>query len=151
MMPCILKEADSSPGINCCLYLQRIIVLPILRKTSVNVYQFSRRHIPEGSILQADYKFQCIRVCSYLLEARVEACGGGVEYLHRIPASHRRRWKWNPVPWAITGPPSSWGIQTREPGPPGWGVWKMRQKNVVMNHEGIGSENGCTGEDQQQL
>jgi hypothetical protein len=32
-------------------------------------------------------------------------CGGGVEYLHRSPASHRRRRKGNPVPGGITGLP----------------------------------------------
>jgi hypothetical protein len=31
----------------------------------------------------------------YLNEA---PCGGGLEYLHRSPASRRRRWKGNPVP-----------------------------------------------------
>jgi hypothetical protein len=30
-------------------------------------------------------------------------CGGGLEYLHRSPARRRRRRKWNPVPWDITG------------------------------------------------
>jgi hypothetical protein len=30
-------------------------------------------------------------------------CGGGVEYLHRSPASPRRRRKGNPVPGGITG------------------------------------------------
>jgi hypothetical protein len=36
-------------------------------------------------------------------------CGGGVEYLHRSPASRRRRRKGNPVPGGITGPPCLWG------------------------------------------
>jgi hypothetical protein len=36
--------------------------------------------------------------------------GGGFEYLHRSPASRRRRRKRNPVPGHITGPPCSWGI-----------------------------------------
>jgi hypothetical protein len=31
-------------------------------------------------------------------------CGGGVEYLHRSPASRRRRRKGNPVPGDVTGP-----------------------------------------------
>jgi hypothetical protein len=35
-------------------------------------------------------------------------CGGGVEYIHRSPASRRRRQKWNPVPGSITGPPCCW-------------------------------------------
>jgi hypothetical protein len=37
-------------------------------------------------------------------------CVGGVEYLHRSPASRRRRRKGNPVPGGITGPPCSWRI-----------------------------------------
>jgi hypothetical protein len=36
--------------------------------------------------------------------------GGGIEYLHRSPASRRRRRKGNPVPGDTTGPPCSWGI-----------------------------------------
>jgi hypothetical protein len=36
-------------------------------------------------------------------------CQGGLEYLNRGPASHTRRWKGNPMPGAITGPPSYWG------------------------------------------
>jgi hypothetical protein len=41
---------------------------------------------------------------------RLNPCGGGVEYLHRGPASHRRRRKGNPVPGGITGPACSWII-----------------------------------------
>jgi hypothetical protein len=37
--------------------------------------------------------------------------GGGLEYLHRCPASCKRRHKGNPVPGGITGPPCSWGIR----------------------------------------
>jgi hypothetical protein len=37
-------------------------------------------------------------------------CGGGLEYLHCIPASRKRRHKGNPVPEGITGSPCSWGI-----------------------------------------
>jgi hypothetical protein len=47
--------------------------------------------------------------------------GGGLEYLHRSPASRKRRRKGNPVPEGLAGPPCSWGIWIREPGPPGWG------------------------------
>jgi hypothetical protein len=47
--------------------------------------------------------------------------GGGFEYLHRSPASRRRRRKGNPVPGGVTGPPCSWGILIRGPNPPGWG------------------------------
>jgi hypothetical protein len=37
-------------------------------------------------------------------------CGGGVEYLHRSPATRRSREE-NPVPGVITGPPCSWGYK----------------------------------------
>jgi hypothetical protein len=37
--------------------------------------------------------------------------GGGIKYLHRSPASCRRRHKGNPVLGGITGPPCSWGYK----------------------------------------
>jgi hypothetical protein len=37
-------------------------------------------------------------------------CEGGFEYLHRSPASRRRRRKGNPVSGGITKPPCSWGL-----------------------------------------
>jgi hypothetical protein len=40
----------------------------------------------------------------------LDPCGGGLEYLHRSPASRKRRQKGNPVPGGITGPPCSWGL-----------------------------------------
>jgi hypothetical protein len=49
-------------------------------------------------------------------------CGGGLEYLHRSPASRRRRWKGNPVPGGVTGPPCHWGTYIQRPGPPCWGL-----------------------------
>jgi hypothetical protein len=48
--------------------------------------------------------------------------GGGLEYLHRIAASRRRRRNGNPVPGGITGSLCSWGIYIRGHGPPGWGL-----------------------------
>jgi hypothetical protein len=54
-------------------------------------------------------------------EPETTPCGGGLEYLHRCPASRKRRQKGNPVPGGIPGPPCSWGIWIRGPGPPGWG------------------------------
>jgi hypothetical protein len=48
-------------------------------------------------------------------------CGGGFEYLHRSPASSRRRRKWNPVPGIITGPSCSRGDRNTGNWPsPGW-------------------------------
>jgi hypothetical protein len=40
----------------------------------------------------------------------LDPSGGGLEYLHRSPASRKTRRKGNPVPGGITGPPCSWGI-----------------------------------------
>jgi hypothetical protein len=40
-----------------------------------------------------------------LVLERVNPCGGGLEYLHRSPASRKRRCERNPVPGGITGPP----------------------------------------------
>jgi hypothetical protein len=46
-------------------------------------------------------------------------CEGGLEYLHHGPASHRRRWKWNPAPEGIAGATLSLGnINT--------GTWSSR-------------------------
>jgi hypothetical protein len=56
-------------------------------------------------------------------------CGDGFEYLHRNPASRRRRRKRNPVPAVITGSQCYWGIQMRGPSPPGWGesrIWDSK-------------------------
>jgi hypothetical protein len=64
-------------------------------------------------------------------------CGGGVEYLHRSPASRRRRRKGNPVPGDINGPPCSWGIYVREPVPPGWG--SLEFETVKCGHQFRGS------------
>jgi hypothetical protein len=36
---------------------------------------------------------------------------GGLEYLHRNPASRKRQRKWNPAPGGITGPHCSWGYK----------------------------------------
>jgi hypothetical protein len=40
----------------------------------------------------------------------INPCGGGFKYLYRSPASRRRRWKGNPVPGGVTGPPCSRGM-----------------------------------------
>jgi hypothetical protein len=73
-------------------------------------------------------------------------CGGGFRYLHRSPASRRRRRKGNPVPGGISRPHCSWG-----PGPPGCG--SLEYETVKCGHEsaGLRPENDCASEDQQQL
>jgi hypothetical protein len=59
-----------------------------------------------------------------ILQIQIPPCGGGLEYLHRSPASRIRRRKGNPVPGNITGPLGHWGTYRyiKEPGPPGWGL-----------------------------
>jgi hypothetical protein len=39
----------------------------------------------------------------------------------------------------------------RGPGPPGWGSLESETKNVAMSPVGLGSEDDCAGEEQQQL
>jgi hypothetical protein len=53
-------------------------------------------------------------------------------HLHRIPASRKRRWKWNPVLGCITGTPCSWGINTGT-WPPGWG--SLESETVKCGHQ----------------
>jgi hypothetical protein len=60
-----------------------------------------------------------------------------VQYLHRSPASRRRRRKGNPVPRGITGPPCSWWILIRGPGTPGWGAFES--ETVKYGHESRGT------------
>jgi hypothetical protein len=62
---------------------------------------------------------------------------GGFEYLHRSPTSHRRRRKGNPVPGGISGPPCSWGISIRGPGPPGLG--SLESETVTCGQESRGT------------
>jgi hypothetical protein len=83
-----------------------------------------------------------------LLVPRVEA---GVEYLHRSPASRRRRRKGNPVPGSITGPPCSGGYKYGD-----LALWVGESRisdSKIWSRvpPGLGPENDCAGEDQQQL
>jgi hypothetical protein len=57
--------------------------------------------------------------------------GGGFEYLHRIPASRRRRRKGNPVPGDITA--THPGDVNTEPEPPGWG--SLECETIKYCHE----------------
>jgi hypothetical protein len=55
------------------------------------------------------------------------------------------------VPGGITDPLCSFGIQIRRPGPPSSGI--IESETVKRGHvsAGLGLENYCAGEDQQQL
>jgi hypothetical protein len=71
------------------------------------------------------------RVCeSVSVSLYLFLCGGAIEYLHRSPSSRKRRRKGIPVPGGISGPPCSWGILIRGPGPPGLGVLKSRDNKI---------------------
>jgi hypothetical protein len=63
--------------------------------------------------------------------------GGGVECLHRSPATRRRRRKGNPVSVGIIGTPCSWEIKIRGPGPPGWG--NLESEAIKCGHESRGT------------
>jgi hypothetical protein len=76
-------------------------------------------------------------LCSDMFWMREFPCGGGVQYLHRSPASRRRRRKGNPVPGGIIGLPCSWGIWIRGLGPPGWG--SLESGTVKCGHESRGT------------
>jgi hypothetical protein len=52
----------------------------------------------------------------------------GLEYLHRCPASRKRRHKGNQVPGGITGPPCSWGDINTGTWPSRLGESQIRQK-----------------------
>jgi hypothetical protein len=79
-------------------------------------------------------------------------CGGGAQYLHRNPASRRRRRKGNPVRGSITGATlflrvymyGDLALQVGE-------VSNLRQLNMVMSPARLGPANDCAGEDQQKL
>jgi hypothetical protein len=62
---------------------------------------------------------------------------GGFKYLHRSPASRRRRRKGNPVPGGITGPLCSWERYILGHGPPGWG--SLESETVKYGHESPGT------------
>jgi hypothetical protein len=95
------------------LYKQARVQEPLLGNTSVNTL-FPRQR---GNKQSWKRHFPCC-LCPWLYDGtrrsvvgvdRKILCGGGVEYLHRSPASRRRRRKGNPVPGGITEPPFSGG------------------------------------------
>jgi hypothetical protein len=76
-------------------------------------------------------------VIGLLRRSKNEFLWSMVEYLHRSPASGKRRRKGNPVPGGITGPPCSWGISIQGPGPPCWG--SLESETVKCGHESRGT------------
>jgi hypothetical protein len=72
--------------------------------------QILRTSAPSSSL-------ECILILSHYLNVLCHAhhtkqspCGGGLEYLHRSPASRKRRRKGSPMTGGIPRPPCSWGI-----------------------------------------
>jgi hypothetical protein len=59
---------------------------------------------------RTDWRQTASRKVTMTLSDPLYYSAGGIEYLHRSPASCRRRRKGNSVPGDITGPPCSWGI-----------------------------------------
>jgi hypothetical protein len=78
-------------------------------------------------------------------------CGGGLEYLHRSPTSHKRRQKGNPVPGGITGSSCFWGDINTETWPSRLGESQMRQQNMVVSSAGLGPKSDCSVKAQKQL
>jgi hypothetical protein len=87
---------------------------------------------------------------SHVYCAIIHLCGGGFEYLHCRPASHRRQQRGIPVPEGITGPLSSWGILIWSSGPPGWSSLGSEKVKYGLESPGTGPENDCAGEGQKQ-
>jgi hypothetical protein len=66
-------------------------------------------------------------------------CGGEFEYLHRNPASSRRRRKGNPFPGSIAGPLCvGGGHKYGDLGLQVEGVSNLTQQNMVMRFAGLG-------------
>jgi hypothetical protein len=74
-----------------------------------------------------------------------------MQYLHRSPASRRRRRNGNSVHGGITGQPCSWGYKYGDLALQVGGVSNLREYNMVISSAGLGPENDSAGEDQQQL
>jgi hypothetical protein len=83
----------------------------------------------------------------------VESCKCGFDYLQRSPSSRRRRRKWNPVLGRIAGAPCSWGMYDyiRGPAPSGWRSPESETVKCGRSPAGLGSDNDCPVEAQQQL
>jgi hypothetical protein len=75
-----------------------LCVLSLPGNDSVNTFPWQRIHITITVLLDASFS---VRYVSYKMRLTdwQTPCGGGVEYLHRDPASRRRRRKGIPVPW----------------------------------------------------
>jgi hypothetical protein len=66
---------------------------------------------PPNMTLTLDWTILFLRdIYIYIYGDLAFQVGGGLEYLHLSPASHKRGHKGNPVPGGITGTPCSWGI-----------------------------------------
>jgi hypothetical protein len=131
-----------------CLYLYIVTCSPIARERVTNAFpwrwifrnQLVTAHVSVDTNHQQTFpwiRIRCIRREQNWFQNRDNPCGGVAEYLHRSPASLRRRRKGNPVPGGITGPPCSWGMYVWGPGPPGWR--SLESQTVKCGHESRGT------------
>jgi hypothetical protein len=98
---CVGWQPTTSDGNN--LQPQMVTTLPPSEPIVLNISQHYR---PPRSVTGI-----ALRVFWKNNTVKTNPCGGGLECLHRSPASHsKRRQKENPVPGGITGPPCSWRI-----------------------------------------
>jgi hypothetical protein len=107
-----------------------------------NVNDNSVTYVFHGKLLFTLMYKLTVGSCNSIFSNESIPCGGGFEYLHRSPASRRRRRKGNSIAGVITMPPCSWEIQTQGPGRPDWG--SLESERVKCGYD-------CAGEDQQQL
>jgi hypothetical protein len=105
-----------------------------LVKTSSNYYWILLKH-------SFQLIFRVSGIPWFLGLSAVSPCGGEFEYLHRNPASGRRRQKGNSVPGAYKY--GDLALQAE-------GVSHLREWSLVMSPVGLGPENYCAGEAQQQ-
>jgi hypothetical protein len=77
--------------------------------------------------LRALSQFYCILPCS------LYSTKPGLRYLYSCSYTKMSC----SVPGGITGPPCSWGIQIRRPGPPGWE--SLESETVKCGHESRGA------------
>jgi hypothetical protein len=86
-------------------YLKKVA---LVIDTSVIGYEYCGAYATQLSFLHTCKQYVILFIYYIVGETVIHTpCGGGVEYLHRNPASRRRRRKGNPVPGSITGPPST--------------------------------------------
>jgi hypothetical protein len=100
----------------------------------------------------------CIRCrgnfCTYQLSSNDKViftaqgvpCGGGIEYLHRSPASRKRRRKGTQCPEVYLGHPVPLGYKYRDLALQVGGVSRIGTMKYVLESHGTQTESNCAGE-----